>query len=170
MQPADTHGLTELRRLDRMQEVSFRTAKCHACHDKLGSSKHPLWLLQVQTVVLYQRIQLGVSDMQLHIAAGQTPLQRDHAAGHSHVGSPVLSPCQCTAFVDMHRISGDAYLPGSKALVNLDELHVQLNPEAVSILGKVFDQQGEPVANQEESASQHTVEVSGARALLYLKV
>lgn len=47
-----------------------------------------------------------------------------------------MSPCRCTAHLDLHRSPGDALLPGTKALVQLDNVHVQLNPSSVAIVNQ----------------------------------
>lgn len=47
-----------------------------------------------------------------------------------------MSPCRCTVHLDLHRTPGDALLPGTKALVQLDSVHVQLNPSSVAIVNQ----------------------------------
>ena len=110
-------------------------------------------MMQVESQVLYQRFQISIASIQMHIAACETPLQSLPIQGGQYRGTHVLSPCQCTAYLDMHRISDDAQLPNMKALVNLDGIDVQLNPEAVDILGGVLDQQSTPNSPQREHPS-----------------
>lgn len=47
-----------------------------------------------------------------------------------------MHPCRCTAHLDLHRTPGDALLPGTKALVQLDSVQVQLNPSSVAIVNQ----------------------------------
>ena len=107
-------------------------------------------MMQVESQVLYHRYQISIASIQMHIAACETPLQNQ---GGQHKGNPILSPCQCTAYLDMHRVSGDAQLPNMKALVNLDNIDVQLNPEAVDVLGGVLDQHSASNSAQQEHPS-----------------
>ena len=109
--------------------------------------------MQIQSQVLYQRFQVSFASIQMHITAGQTFLQASSSWGGSRGGTPVLSPCQCTAYLDMHRVSGDAQLPDTKALINLDAVDVQLTPEAITILGDALHQPGASQGSQEGSPS-----------------
>ena len=111
------------------------------------------YVLQIQSHVLYQRFQVSFASIQMHITAGQTFLQASSSRGRSRGGTPVLSPCHCTAYLDMHRVSGDAQLPDTKALVNLDAVDVQLTPEAITILGDALHQPAASQGGQEESPS-----------------
>lgn len=109
--------------------------------------------MQVQRLVLHQRMELSFASMELHTTASHMPLQTSHGGDMPHGTRLVIRPCQCTAFLDMHRIPGDAHAPSMKALVNFDETHILLNPEAISILEKVFDQQEDSSRPQQETAS-----------------
>ena len=53
----------------------------------------------------------------------------------------------------MHRVSGDAQLPDTKALINLDAVDVQLTPEAITILGDALHQPAASQGGQGESPS-----------------
>ena len=85
-------------------------------------------LLQVQTSILYHRLYLSLNGIQLSTSNSISSL--------SHRDTTVLSPCRCTAHLDLHRTPGDALLPGTKALIQLDSVHAQLKPSSVAIVNQ----------------------------------
>ena len=87
-------------------------------------------MLQVQTQVLYQRLRVTLAAVQLSTGSSASSLPVH--------GTCVLSPCQCTAYLDLHRASGDAVLPQLKALVELDRVKVQLVPFSLAVLEQGF--------------------------------
>ena len=64
-------------------------------------------------------------------------------------GMNVLSLCRCTAHLDLLRVSGDALLPGMKALMEFDRVHVQLNPVSTSVLKQSLQQLGSAVEDKQ---------------------
>lgn len=82
--------------------------------------------MQVQVKILYQRLCIKLDAVQLSTGSSSSSL--------SPQGTNVLSPCRCTAFLDLHRASGDAVLPQVKALVKLDRVQVQLTPDSMAVL------------------------------------
>ena len=85
-------------------------------------------LLQVQTSILYHRLYVSLDGIQLSTSNCTSSL--------SPQDTTVLSPCRCTAHLDLHRTPGDALLPGTKALVQLDNVHVHLKPSSVAIVSQ----------------------------------
>lgn len=89
-------------------------------------------LLQVQTSMLYHRLHVSLDGIQLSTSNCTSSL--------SPQDTTVLSPCRCTAHLDLHRTPGDALLPGTKALVQLDSVHVQLKPSSLAIVNQSLQQ------------------------------
>ena len=96
--------------------------------------------MQVQTSVLYHRIRVTLDSVQLSMGNSASSLTPDSAM--------ILRPCRCIAHLDLHRASGDALLPSTKALVELDRVLVQLNPHSVSAMNH-FLLQTESAADDE---------------------
>ena len=85
-------------------------------------------LPQVQTSILYHRLHVSLDGIQLSTSNCTSSLSSRDTA--------VLSPCRCTAGLDLHRTSGDTLLPGTKACIQLDSVHVQLNPSSVAVINQ----------------------------------
>jgi len=99
----------------------------------------------VQTKVLYQRLCITLAAVQLSTG--------NRLSNLSPAGTTVLSPCRCTAHLDLHRASGDALLPQLKALVELDRVQVHLTPASMAALQCSLLQSSDP-ANAEQSHSE----------------
>lgn len=102
------------RALPKLLQPGF-VLNAHCCH-----------VMQVQVKILYQRLCIKLDAVQLSTGSSSSTL--------SSQGTSVLSPCRCTAFLDLHRASGDAVLPQVKALVKLDRVQVQLTPDSMAVL------------------------------------
>ncbi|KAL0051145.1 hypothetical protein WJX82_002690 [Trebouxia sp. C0006] len=106
-------------------------------------------LTQVQTKVLYQRLCVTLDAVQLSTGNRLSDL--------SPAGTTVLSPCRCTAYLDLHRASGDALLPQLKALVELDRVQVHLTPASMATLQSSLLQSSGPAdAEQLHSEAEQT--------------
>jgi hypothetical protein len=76
----------------------------------------------------------------------------------SPAGTTVLSPCCCTAYLDLHRVSGDALLPQLKALVELDRVQVHLTPASMATLQFSLLQSSGPADDEQlHSETEQTV-------------
>lgn len=91
-------------------------------------TQHCIPLLQVQSRILYHRLHVSLDAIQLSTSPCQGSLSPRETA--------VLSPGRCSARLDLHRAPGDALLPGAKALLQLDCVHVQLNPSSTAIVNQ----------------------------------
>ena len=106
--------------------------------------------MQVQVKILYQRLCIKLDAVQLSTGGSSSSL--------SLPGPSVLSPCRCTAFLDLHRASGDAVLPQLKALVKLDRVQVQLTPDSVAVLQQsLLHEAGQADAQQAPCEAQQMV-------------
>jgi len=104
----------------------------------------------VQTKVLYQRLCITLDAVQLSTGNRSSSL--------SSSGTTVLSPCRCTAYLDLHRAQGDALLPQLKALVELDRVQVHLTPASMAALQSSLLQSSGPAdAEQSHSETEQTV-------------
>lgn len=99
---------------------------------------------QVQTKVMYRRLQITLDGVQLSTCSNYSSL--------SPQGTTVLSPCCCTAHLDMLCTSGDVLLPQLKALVELDHVHLQLTPSSVAILNQSLLQSSASANAERQSA------------------
>ena len=85
-------------------------------------------LLQVRTSILYHSLRVSLDGIQLSTSSCTSSLSpRD---------TTVLSPCRCTAHLHLHRTPGDTLLPGTKAVVQLDSVQVQLKPGSVATINQ----------------------------------
>ena len=94
--------------------------------------------MQVQSRLLYQRVQVSFASIQLGITAGRSTLQLHAPETRSSKSSVVLDPCLCKVSLDLHRIAGHAQLPDVKALVDVNGITVHLTPTAVGALSQAL--------------------------------
>ncbi|KAA6426735.1 MAG: vacuolar sorting-associated 13F-like [Trebouxia sp. A1-2] len=121
------------------------------CTQQKSLSKEVLQelLMQVQTKVLYQRLCITLDAVRLSTANRSSSL--------SSSGTTVLSPCRCTAYLDLHRAPGDALLPQLKALVELDGVQVHLTQAFMATLQSSLLQSSGPAdVEQLHSATEQT--------------
>lgn len=99
---------------------------------------------QVQGSMLYHCLHVSLEAIQLSTSNPTSSL--------SSRETQVLSPCRCTARLDLHRTPGDALLPGTKALLQLDSAHVQLNPSSAATVNQSLLQLCTAPATGDEAA------------------